>query len=77
MTATALPDMLVSDLLARWPQATVAFNHLKMACPGCAMAPFMTVSEACASYGLPVDRVVETIAREIGGAAAPDGGTME
>lgn len=51
---SALSKMLVDDLLAREPRAMRAFNRLKMACPGCAMAPFMMVGEACASYGVPL-----------------------
>lgn len=47
-----LREMTVSDLLKSWPQTIPVFNHHQMACPGCAVAPFYTVDDAAAVYGV-------------------------
>lgn len=46
------PDMLVADVIKAWPAVTPVFRRRHMACPGCAMAPFMTLTEAARSHGL-------------------------
>ncbi|MGQ9371210.1 DUF1858 domain-containing protein [Azospirillum sp. ST 5-10] len=46
------PDQTVAELLDACPPLAAVFLHRRMACPGCAMAPFMTVGEAADSYGL-------------------------
>ncbi len=65
MSELSLESMMVGDILARWPDTATAFNRHKMACPGCAMAPFMTLSEACKAYGLKFDGVAESVRRSI------------
>jgi hybrid cluster-associated redox disulfide protein len=47
------------------------FVRRRMACPGCAMAPFMTLAEAAASYGLDPHQLV----RELQAAMDEPGGT--
>ena len=47
----------VSAVFAR-PGAMTVFVRYRMACPGCVMAPFMTLAEAAASYRLDPDRLV-------------------
>jgi hybrid cluster-associated redox disulfide protein len=44
--------MMVAEVMERWPVSVGVFNRRRMACPGCVMAPFMTVAEAAISYGL-------------------------
>lgn len=53
MKPAELLSMIVADVMQRWPQTVAVFNRRRMACPGCAMAPFMTVEEAARSYELP------------------------
>lgn len=72
MTQPDIETMVVEDLLARWPDAARVFHRRRMACPGCAMAPFMTVAEACASYGTdPAAVLAELRAIVAAGGAAP------
>ncbi|MBO6518413.1 MAG: DUF1858 domain-containing protein [Rhodospirillales bacterium] len=66
MSEFALESMIVGDILARWPDSADAFNQHKMACPGCVMAPFMTLAEACDAYGLDLDEVADTLRQTIG-----------
>ncbi len=68
-TDTLSADTLVADALARWPAAASVFLHRRMACPGCAMAPLMTLGEAAASYGVDAARLLEDIARAAAGTA--------
>ncbi len=52
--------LTVAEILRRWPGAAAAFQRRGMACPGCAMAPFDTVTDAASSYGIdPVELVAE------------------
>jgi hypothetical protein len=43
--------------------ATAVMLRCGMACPGCAMAPFMSLSEAAAAYGLSVDWLLSELGR--------------
>jgi len=44
--------MVVAEVMRRWPETVSVFLRLRMACPGCPMAPFVTVGEAARSYAL-------------------------
>lgn len=57
-----LKFMNVSDLMQGWPQTVPVFVKHHMACPGCVMAPFMTIREVAAEYGLPEDQLVQDLA---------------
>lgn len=54
MHTADLDDMIVGDVIARWPATIDVFNARRMACPGCVMATFMTVAESAAAYGIEV-----------------------
>lgn len=60
---------LISDVLERWPQTLAVFLHRRMACPGCAMAPFMTLAEAAQCYGVPAADLLAELGRAIAGDA--------
>jgi hybrid cluster-associated redox disulfide protein len=44
--------LTVSEVLQRWPARAAIFTRRRMACPGCAKAPFMTLRETAREYGL-------------------------
>jgi len=52
LSPAELREMTVSDLFKRWPQTIPVFHRHQMACPGCAVAPFYTVDDAAAVYGV-------------------------
>jgi hybrid cluster-associated redox disulfide protein len=53
---------MVADIMARWPACTAVFVRRGMACPGCVMAPMMTLEEAAAAYRLdPADLLAEIV----------------
>jgi len=51
-------DDTVSDVLAKSPHAARVLFDCGMHCVGCAIAPFETIAEACAIYGVSVDRLL-------------------
>jgi len=46
------PDLPLAELFWAWPQVVPVFMARGMLCPGCPIAPFHTVSDACHEYGL-------------------------
>lgn len=46
------PDLPLADLFAHWPEMVAVFLAYRMLCPGCPIAPFHTVIDACEEYGL-------------------------
>lgn len=48
-------DMDVQQVMNRWPQTVSLFRHYAEACVGCSLAPFCTIKEAVAEYGLSLD----------------------
>lgn len=57
--------MMVADVMRRWPETIGVFVARQMACPGCPMAPFMTVAAAAQEYGLDVDALVAELAARV------------
>ncbi len=57
-------ELIVADVLDRWPQTIPVFIRHRMACVGCTMAPFETLAEATAIYGMSTDRFVHEL-REV------------
>jgi hybrid cluster-associated redox disulfide protein len=55
------PDDFVSDVLARNPACAAVFVRRGMACPGCAMAGFMTLRDAAEAYQLEVEPLLEEL----------------
>ncbi|HET6468107.1 MAG TPA: DUF1858 domain-containing protein [Geminicoccaceae bacterium] len=68
MTATSLsPEMIVPDVLRRWPTTIRVFLGRRMACVGRAMAPFMTLEEAARSHGIEPAPFVADLSRALAG----------
>jgi hybrid cluster-associated redox disulfide protein len=51
-----MADLTVAEVMARWPQTVPYFFRCRMACVGCPIAPFETLAEATAVYGLDLNR---------------------
>lgn len=45
-------ESIVGEVLSAFPVTMSVFLRRRMHCPGCRMAPFMTVAEAAANYDL-------------------------
>jgi hybrid cluster-associated redox disulfide protein len=46
------PQTTLAALFCEWPDMVQVFLDRGMLCPGCPIAPFHTISDACAEYGL-------------------------
>lgn len=53
-----IADLMVSEVLDRWPATAAVFHEFNMACVGCAVAPYYSVSDAAKVYGISVDDFV-------------------
>jgi hydroxylamine reductase len=51
-------DSTIAELIARRPGAARVLLSQGMHCVGCAIAPFETIAEACAIYGVAVEDVL-------------------
>jgi hybrid cluster-associated redox disulfide protein len=51
-------DMPVAEVMRRWPGSIGVFLRRGMACPGCPMAPFMTLAEAARSYAINTEDLI-------------------
>jgi hybrid cluster-associated redox disulfide protein len=63
-------DLTAAEVLERWPETIPVFFRYRMACVGCPIAPFETLAEVAAIYGLDreclVNELRQTIQREPG-----------
>jgi hybrid cluster-associated redox disulfide protein len=55
------PDDVVATVMGRWPKTLHVFIERRMACPGCPMMHFMTLSDAAHAYGMTVDDLIEAL----------------
>lgn len=54
-------DLVVADVLDRWPETIPVFLRHHMACVGCALAPFDTVWDAATIYHIGVEVFVNEL----------------
>lgn len=60
-----LAELTVAEVLDRWPQAIPVFLRHRLACVGCAMAPFDTLADVAAIYGLQLSRFLDELQQTI------------
>jgi hybrid cluster-associated redox disulfide protein len=58
-------DLTVAEVLARWPQTISVFMGHRMACVGCAIAPFETLAEVAAIYDLELSHFLNELEQTI------------
>jgi hybrid cluster-associated redox disulfide protein len=58
-------SLTVDEILACWPQTIPVFIHHRMACVGCAMAPFETLAEVATIYKLDPDGFLRELEQSI------------
>ena len=59
---TKVVAVATADLMSARPAVVPVLLRHGLACPGCAMAPFMTVREAAEAYGLELDAFLADLA---------------
>lgn len=52
------PQSVVGAVLDERPETMAIFLRHRMHCPGCVMAPFVTLAEAAASYRVDPDALI-------------------
>ena len=57
LTTETLREMLVADVLERWPATAEVFNAHATGCVGCVLAPFCTVFDAADNYHQPPEQL--------------------
>ncbi len=70
-------DLVIADVLARWPHTVSVFLRHHMICVGCAMSRFETLEEIASVYDLDVNALVRELQQviEIAPAAELERGT--
>ena len=62
-----IAEMTVEAFLTRWPETAEVFNRHNMACVGCPVAPFYTVTEAAEVYNLSPAEFIEELKQAMDG----------
>lgn len=68
-TTLPSPDLTLAELMRGWPALVPVLLHRRMACPGCAMAPFMTLREAARAYAVEADALLSDLGAALAGEA--------
>jgi hybrid cluster-associated redox disulfide protein len=58
-------DLVIADVLARWPQTVSVFWRHHMICVGCAMSRFETLGEIATVYDLDLSALMRELRRVI------------
>lgn len=62
--------MIITDVLEYWPATADVFHKNAMACVGCAVAPFYTITDSALVYGLSpesfIAQLLEVIQKSVG-----------
>lgn len=60
-----IAEILISELLERWPETAVVFQKHNMACVGCVVAPFYSIEAAISIYGLNREQFLAELAEAV------------
>jgi len=56
-------DLIIANVLDRWPETIDVFIERRMSCPGCYLSRFDTLEDAAETYGLAEDAFLEELNR--------------
>jgi hybrid cluster-associated redox disulfide protein len=70
-TLAITADLVVDDIIDRWPATARVFIHRRMHCIGCAVARFESVADACRIYGQPLADVLAELRTAASSASGP------
>jgi len=54
-------DLIIAEVLDRWPRTIDVFLEHQMSCPGCYMSHFDTLEDAAQTYGLSEDAFLDEL----------------
>ncbi len=63
--STISSNLTAAEVMQRWPATIPVFIQHCLACVGCPFAPFETLSEILANYGLRVDDFIQELQQTI------------
>ena len=66
-----LPDQTVGEIMRRWPGTVAVFLRHRMACVGCPMSWFDTLTDASAEYAVPLALLLDELEVAAGADPAP------
>ena len=66
-------DMVVDEVMRRWPATIRVFLTFRMACPGCPIAGFHTVADTCREHHADPAKFLAEIQRVAAGAGDGSG----
>lgn len=66
MKPSLSPDIMVKELLDRYPQILQLFMDLHLLCPGCPAEAFHTLADVTREYHLDLDQFLNRIDKIIG-----------
>jgi hybrid cluster-associated redox disulfide protein len=59
------PDMLVAEVMNRFPQTLPVFIRLKLDCIGCDLATFCSLSDVAADYHIALSTLIAELSQAI------------
>ena len=65
MTPREIETLPIAELIRRAPETARVFLSHRMSCPGCLMAPFMTVDDAAGEYQVDAEILKRGLIRAI------------
>lgn len=65
MADLLIPDLIVADVIDKWPQTIPVFMKYRLGCIGCAMATFDTLADVLNNYNLTPDRLLSELNRAV------------
>jgi hybrid cluster-associated redox disulfide protein len=60
-----LPQKSIEEVLTNWPETAVVFKRRTMACIGCPVSQFCTITDAAAVYNLPLEQFIAELENAI------------
>ena len=54
-------DLIIADVMQRWPVSILVFLENRMACVGCSMSAFDTLADALEVYDIPQEEILATL----------------
>ncbi len=70
-SSTLSSQLTAAEVMQRWPTTIPVFIRHCLACVGCPFAPFETLAEIPAIYGLPLDDFMRELQQTIDSTARP------
>lgn len=71
MTPREIETLPIAELIRRAPEAARVFLFHRMSCPGCLMAPFMTVDDAAGEYQVDPETLKRDLIRAVQAGEVP------